>query len=75
MNEVLTLKEIEAKYDQKWVTIIDVQADEYYQLLGGTVVYHGDSRDEAGRTLENYKSKLSAVRWIGEFPSDCIWIL
>ena len=75
MNEVLTLKEIEAKYDQKWVTIIDVQTNEHYQLLGGTVVYYGDSRGEAYQRLDEHETKFFAVRWIGEFESDEILIL
>lgn len=75
MSEILTLKEIEEKYDSQWVLIGDVQTNERYELLGGKVLYHGDSREEAYEKVDEFNPRFFAVRWIGEVKSESIFIL
>lgn len=75
MSEILTLKEIEEKYDSQWVLIGDVQTNERYEVLGGRVLYHGDDREDVYDKIGKFNPKMFAVRWIGEVKSESIFIL
>jgi hypothetical protein len=47
MDEVLTIAEIEGKFDSEWVLIEDPSTDESLVIRGGTVRCHDKDRDEA----------------------------
>ncbi|HXG84560.1 MAG TPA: hypothetical protein VNI84_11080 [Pyrinomonadaceae bacterium] len=65
MNEILTMKEIERKFDGEWVLIEDVETDEKLEILRGKVVYHGKDPDELHRRAIESKSGYIASRYIG----------
>ena len=75
MNEILTIKEIENRFDSEWVLIGDVQTNEKYELLGGQVLFHSKNREEAYRKVGEFNPKSFAVRWIGERPEDIVLFL
>lgn len=41
MNEILTMEEIERRFDGEWVLIEDVEANEQLEIIRGKVTYHG----------------------------------
>ncbi len=53
MDEILTMAEIEGKFESEWVLIEDPSTDESLDVRGGTVRWHGKDRDEVyRRTVE-----------------------
>lgn len=75
MNEVLSIKEIEAKFDSEWVLIADVQTNERYEILGGNVLFHGKDRAEVYQKVDEFKPKRFTVRWVGERPKNIVLFL
>src|SRR5438067_4146288 len=49
MDEILTMSEIEAKFDSEWVLIENPRTDEALTVRGGTVRWHGKDREEVYR--------------------------
>ncbi|MBN1622434.1 MAG: hypothetical protein JW871_07585 [Endomicrobiales bacterium] len=68
--QVLTAKEVEKKYKEQWVFMIDCQFSDNGELSSGQVAFHTNSRDEVSVRLQefrDYKGKV-ALRYIGEIP-------
>jgi hypothetical protein len=69
MNEVLSIAEIEARYQGEWILLLDPQTDQNKHVLGGTLICHSKDRDEVYRqALELPAPKHIAVRYIGSVP-------
>ena len=66
MNEILTMEEIERKFDGEWVLIEDVETDEQLEILRGKVTYHGKDRNELHRRAKKSESHYITTRYIGE---------
>ena len=66
MGEVLTMEEIEKKFDGEWVLIEDVETNERLEILRGKVTYHGSDPEEVHRRAKAAKSKYIASRYIGK---------
>lgn len=65
MSEILTMEEIESRFDGEWVLIEDVETDERLEILRGRVAYHGTDPDELHRRAVESKSDYIASRYIG----------
>jgi len=46
MDEVLTIAEIQSRFDSEWVLVEDPQTNEALEVQSGTVCYHSKDRDE-----------------------------
>lgn len=46
MNKKMTWKEIEKKYPNEWIRVIDYEFDEKGELKSGIVLYHSTSKEE-----------------------------
>lgn len=66
MNEILTMEEIEKKFDGEWVLIEDVEANEQLEILRGKVTYHGNDKNELHRRAMKSKSNHLASLFIGK---------
>jgi hypothetical protein len=66
MGEILTMEEIEKKFDGEWVLIEDVETDEKLEIIRGRVTYHGNDPDELHRRAKASKSDYIASRHIGK---------
>ena len=66
MSEILTMEEIEKKYDGEWVLIEDVETDEKLEILRGKVTFHGKDKNELHRRAMKAKSKHFASLFIGK---------
>lgn len=75
MSEVLTIREIEEKFDSEWVLIGDLQTNEKYEVLGGRVLFHGKDREEVFEKVEEFDPKRFTVRWIGKDDAETVFIL
>ena len=70
MDEILTMAEIEGKFDSEWVLIEDPSTDEFLDVRGGTVRWHGKDRDEVYRRAVQIRPKRFAIVYTGTMPGD-----
>lgn len=70
MNELLTIAEIQGKFDSEWVLIEDPSTDESLEVRGGTVRCHGKDRDEVYRRAIQIRPKRFAIVYTGSMPQD-----
>ena len=70
MDEVLSITEIEAKFDSEWVLIEDPRTDETLEVHGGTVRCHGKDREEVYRRAVEIRPKRFAIVYTGKMPQD-----
>ena len=70
MDEILTMAEIEGKFDSEWVLIEDPSTDEFLDVRGGTVRWHGKDRDEVYRRAVQIRPRRFAILYTGTMPGD-----
>jgi hypothetical protein len=75
MDEVLTLAQIEEKFDSEWVLVEDPRTDDALQVQSGTVRWHGKDRDEVYRRAVEIRPKRFAVVYTGKMPQDAVIVL
>ena len=61
MNEMMTLPEIQSRFDSEWVLVADPEVDEQLRVVRGKVVFHSKSRDEFDRKLIELRLPSSAT--------------
>lgn len=66
MTEILTMEEIEQKFDGEWVLIEDVETDEKLEVVSGKVVFHGKDKDALHEKAMKSKSDHLATLYIGK---------
>ena len=69
-DEVLTIAEIEGKFQSEWVLIEDPSTDESLEVRGGTVRCHGKDRDEVYRRAVQIRPKRFVIVYTGTMPGD-----
>ena len=75
MDEVLTIDEIESRFAPDWVLIGEPQTDEALDLLAGKVLFHSPDRDEVYRKAGELRPGRFAVRYLGTWPEDMVFVL
>jgi hypothetical protein len=70
MDEVLSISEIEARFDSEWVLIEDPRTDEALEVHSGAVRWHGKDRDEVYRRAVEIRPKRFAIVYTGKMPQD-----
>ncbi|NOT54666.1 MAG: hypothetical protein HOP18_08695 [Deltaproteobacteria bacterium] len=70
METILSLQEMQTRYDGEWVLIGDPETDEALSIQRGQVLWHSKSRDEVYRQARMLKPRHSAFLFIGRLPSD-----
>ncbi len=73
-NERLTLEEMEQKYPDEWLFIIDCEHSENTELLSGRVLVHSKSRADIYEASGHYKGS-AAIRYTGELPEGMHYLL
>ena len=68
MDEVLSIADIEAKFDSEWVLIEDPRTDDALEVHGGTVRCHSKDRDEVYRRAIEIRPKRFAIVYTGQMP-------
>ena len=64
-KERLTLKEMEQKYPDEWLFIVDCEISENTELLSGVVAVHSHSRNDIYDASGRYKGG-AAIHYTGE---------
>lgn len=75
MTEVLTLQEIETRFESEWVLVEDPEFDEQLQVLRGKVIFHSKSRDELDEKDEALRPKSAAYLYTGAMPENTAIVL
>ncbi|MBN2578964.1 MAG: hypothetical protein JXB10_08230 [Pirellulales bacterium] len=75
MPEMMTIDEIESRFQSEWVLLSDPQTDETLQVLGGTVLHHSKDRDEVYRRMVALRPQRSAVLYTGGMPEGTELVL
>ena len=70
MEEVLTLDEINSRFDSEWVLIADPEFDDDLEVVRGRVVCHSKDRDEVDRKAIELRLKSSAFHYTGRMPEN-----
>ena len=75
MEKVMTLEEIESRFDSEWVLVGDPRTNEALEVLGGRVLHHSKDRDEIYRRAVALRPGRCAVLYTGEIPEDTAIVL
>lgn len=75
MAEVLTIDEIESRFPDEWILVIDPVSGPDLKVRSGVVAAHSPDRDEVYRTAIQLRPKRSAVWFNGETPEGTVIIL
>jgi hypothetical protein len=70
MDHVLTLKEIEERFDSEWVLVEDPETNDALEVQRGTVRWHSKDRDEVYRKAVELRPKRFAMLYTGTIPKD-----
>jgi len=74
-DEVLTIAEIETRFESQWVLIEDPQTDESLKVQSGRVRFHSKNRDEVYRKAVELRPKRFAMVYTGTLPEDSAIVL
>jgi hypothetical protein len=75
MEEVMTIKEIKARFRSEWVLVEDPQTTESLEVTAGKVLWHSKDRDEVYRKARELRPKHSAILFTGKLPPDSAIVL
>ena len=75
MDEILSLADIETRYDSEWILVEDPEVNEQFEVLRGKVVIHSKNRDEVYRKAADLKLKSTAFLYTGKVAEDAVIIL
>ena len=75
MDEILTIAEIESRFDAEWVLVEDPQTDGALEVQGGSVRYHSKDRDEVYRKAAELRPSRFAVLYTGRIPKNAAVVL
>jgi len=70
MNEVMSLIEIQQRFESEWVLIGDPETTENLEITKGRVLWHSKSRDEVYRKAREFSPQSSAILYTGTIPQE-----
>ena len=75
MEEVLTIAQIEARFDSEWILVGDPQTNEALEVQSGKVLWHSKDREEVYCKAVELRPKRSAMLYTGKMPKDTAVVL
>jgi len=75
MSEILSLSEIEVRFQSEWVLLEDPETTESLEVRGGRVLWHSKDRDEVYRKARELRPRHSAILYTGKLPKDVVVVL
>jgi hypothetical protein len=75
MSEILTLVEIEARFDSEWVLLDEPQTSDALEVQSGQVLFHSKDRDEVYRKAIELHPKRFAMVFTGAMPENTAIVL
>jgi len=74
-DDVLTIAQIESRFQSEWVLLEDPQTDDALNVTGGKVRWHSKDRDEVYRKAIEARSHRFALLYTGRMPKDTAIVL
>ena len=75
MDEILTITQIETRFNSEWVLVEDPQTNEALEVQRGTVRWHSKDRDEVYRKALELKPRRFAMLYTGKMAEDTAIVL
>ncbi len=75
MEDILTLREIEARFISEWVLVADPELTESLGVVKGRVLWHSKNRDEVYRKARELHPRRSAILYTGTLPDEAAVVL
>ena len=75
VKKVLSIAEIEKRYDSEWVLVGDPVTDASMDVRGGTILAHSKDRDEVYQVAVDLRPKRFALLYLGKLPKDAAIVL
>lgn len=75
MDDVLTIEEIESRFESEWVLVEDPQTNESLEVQSGKVRYHSKDREAVYRKAVALRPKRFAMLYTGTIPKDTAIVL
>lgn len=75
MDEVLTLAQIETRFQSEWVLIEEPRTNEALEVQSGKVRWHSKDREEVYRKVVEMHPKRFAILYTGKMPEDTAIVL
>lgn len=69
-SEIMTLAEIEERFDNEWILVEDPELDQNNDVIRGKVVFHSKNRDAMYAKAMELRPKHSASLYTGPVPDD-----
>ena len=75
MDEILTISQIEERFESEWILVEDPQTSEALEVQSGKVRWHSKDRDEVYRKAVELRPKRFAILYTGKMPQDTAIVL
>ncbi|MCI0418897.1 MAG: hypothetical protein L0387_24315 [Acidobacteria bacterium] len=75
MNELLSIEQIQLRFQAEWVLVESPQTNESLEVQGGIVRYHSKDRDEVYRKAVELKPERFAMLFTGKIPEGTAIVL
>ena len=75
MREIMTLAEINQRFESEWVLLEDPETADSLEVKAGKVLWHSKDRDELYRKARELGPKNSAILYTGKLPEGSAIIL
>ena len=75
MSELMSLVEIQARFDSEWVLLEDPETSDTLEVKSGKVLWHSKDRDEVYRKARELRPKHSAILYTGKLPEGTAIVL
>jgi hypothetical protein len=75
MKKIFTMKELEARYSDEWVLLVNPVHNKLMEPIRGELVFHSKDRDEVYKKAHGRKDAHTAVFYVGKLPEDLVVVL
>ena len=74
-GEMMTVQEIEERFDSEWVLVENPEFDENGEVVRGVVLCHSRNRDEVDRAAVRLRPKFAASLYTGRPAENEVFAL
>ncbi len=75
MSELMTYAEMESRFPDEWVLILEPETDQHLRVIRGVVACHSKDPIEIDRVALELRPKRSAMKFLAVTPDNEIFAL
>jgi hypothetical protein len=75
MNEVLTIAQIESRFESEWILVEEPRTNEALEVQSGRIRWHSKDREEVYRKAVQLRPKRFAIVYTGSIPEGTAVVL